>query len=475
MRKLPEITPEYLVDIIIENVPKDVKYRVFRNIRAEDVENRDVLLSHFKKGVYLDEAINLTDNYFWTRKRMPIFLFNLPDKLFSSFDEIDSKTWARLESATYKQLEIVQVTRVPHLWQVYINRTFNSIHLAYVMKLEKWDYHINPRTFRLEKTPKIGMGCITIRAEDQLVDVRGRNIGSEIAKEIVHRAVAYFGGDIEGITQLKFNNHEFIRALLRQENMDALGYLSLRFNNPHEPGVVTYSARKKQGKVEVDLRGLQEVQQKVEKVLSGGGSINSVHGALQIEDSLFEDMVSFGINFKENLILLFNTASETSIRQVRYTKFGLVLSMIPEPLKGVSKQALNVFSALADIPEIPVNYDTFINVICPRTGCGIEKNEIDHGLEELVERGLIEIVADVVCPNCDEFLGEFPLNEFYSLDKLECNYCGHIINDPKEIADLVIKPTDGGMEFFRKYKNPKRTQIIQKRLEILIRPIFAGF
>lgn len=316
MRTLPEISHEFLAEIIAENVPKDVKYKILRGIRAEDVEKKSVLLSYFRRGTYLDEALNLADNYFWTRKRMPVFLFKLPEEVFSSFDEIGDEFWAHLESTSYRQLEIEQVTRVPHLWQVYINRTFNAIQLAYVVRLDKWDYHINPRTLRLEKTPKIGMGCVTIRAGDQLVDVRGRNINSEIAKEMVHRAVAYLGGEIEGIAQLRFNHHEFIRTLLQQENMDALGYLSLRFNSSHEPGVVTYSARKKQGKVEVDLRGLQEVQEKVEKVLSGGGSINSVHGALQIRDSPFEDMVSFGINFKENLVLLFSIASETSIRQV---------------------------------------------------------------------------------------------------------------------------------------------------------------
>ena len=79
---------------------------------------------------------------------------------------------------------------------------------------------------------------------------------------------------------------------------------------------MTYSARKRGGKIEIDLRKLEEVRKKVEKVLSGGGSINNIHGELQIENSLFEDKVSFGVNFKESLILLFNAVSERSIRDV---------------------------------------------------------------------------------------------------------------------------------------------------------------
>lgn len=122
-----------------------------------------------------------------------------------------------------------------------------------------------------------------------------------------------------------------------------------------------------------------------------------------------------------------------------------------------------------------MNYNDFVYVICPEINCGLAENEIIQGLEELVERGLIKIVGEVVCPECDEFLGEFPLKVLYSLDELECEYCGRIINEPKEFADFVISPTEEGMEFFREYKDNERAKIIQKRLEILIRPIFAGF
>ena len=316
MKELLNINLDYLVEILSEKVPKEIKYKKFPSIRAEDVNNKVVLKSYLERGIPLTEAVNLADNYFWTRKRMPIFVFKLSGVLFNSFDDIDEEKWNEVVSRAYRELEIGRVEEIPKLWQVYINRTFNAIQLAYIVKLQKKDYYINPRTFRLEKVPKIGMGCVTIRAGDPIVDVRGRNINSKIAKEIVHRALDFLGGSVEGVVQLKFNNPEFIRTLLRQENIDALGYLSLRFNSSNEPGVITYSARKKSGgKVEVDLRSLREVQEKVEKVLSGGGSINSVHGDLQVNGP-FENMISFGVNFKENLVLLFNVSSESSIRQV---------------------------------------------------------------------------------------------------------------------------------------------------------------
>lgn len=136
---------------------------------------------------------------------------------------------------------------------------------------------------------------------------------------------------------------------------------------------------------------------------------------------------------------------------------------------------MNVFSVLANIPELPVSYDTFVTELCPNADCNLTVEEITQGLKELVDIGLVNIVAEVVCPECDEFLGEFSLEDLHSLDTLECRYCGYIIDNPKELADFIIKPTERGMGFFRKYKDKERAKIIQKRLEILIRPIFAGF
>lgn len=122
-----------------------------------------------------------------------------------------------------------------------------------------------------------------------------------------------------------------------------------------------------------------------------------------------------------------------------------------------------------------MNYNDFIYVICPNVDCGLVEDEVIQGLKELVEFGLVEIVGEVVCPECDEFLGEFSLEDLYSLNKLECEYCGHVMDKPKEFADFIIRPTESGMEFFREYKDKTRAEVIQRRLKILIQPIFAGF
>lgn len=316
MRELPYPDLDYLVEILVENAPDNAKYKMFPEINASDVKYGSVLKSYLGRGIYRDRAIELADNFFWTRKRMPIFLFKLPEPPFSSFEDIDEEVWNKLVEKSYRKLEIQKVTEFPQLWQVYLNRTFEEIHLVYVIKLNKWDYYVHPETLKLIKTRKIGIGCVTFAPETNLVDVRGRAINGEIAKEMLHRALALLGKPVEGVRQLKFSDPNFIRTLLHPENIEALGYLSLKFNSPNEPGVVTYSARKKNGKIEIDLRSLEEVKKKVEKVLLGGGFINNIHGELHIKDSPFEDKVSFGVNFKESLVLLFNATSENSIKKV---------------------------------------------------------------------------------------------------------------------------------------------------------------
>jgi len=317
VREIPEASFEYLVDAIRFNVPLTAWHKYIKNFGPKILSD----INSLKQSISYKDLQFLADNYFCSKRRFSIRLFHISDPIFTSFDTIDDDVWEEISEKAFSFLKIEKVKETPQLWQVYINETFSSITFVYVARLKKFAYGINPKTFKLEKQPKLGIGYVTLRANNEIIDVRGSDINLRLAREMVEMTLFKIFRTKARVHPVTFRRSaDFISNLLSPQNIETIGYLSLKFNNPNEPGRIVYSARKKDGKIIMDLRKLKEVKKKVKKALSHGGGITTIHGKLKIDDSPFEKGISFGINLMDSKITIFGSYfgsySENAISKV---------------------------------------------------------------------------------------------------------------------------------------------------------------
>lgn len=260
----------------------------------------------------------IADNFLASRQKMPIYMFELSDIPFKDLTELPEEI---LEKSNNLR-RFKKYPKEPKLQMIYLNDTYNELVLRFVFRSPKVETWVNDETGELIKYSKPIRAFVVFRSNSPLVDIRGSGMNSTLAKKVLFKALRVLSlqDNHEGYPKRVYmNNIKFIKSLV--EFAYSVDYITLEFpGEPSEdtkndvPGRISYSGR--YGNKGKDLREYKRVMEMLEHAYKSG-EITRLHIKLALpEKTIFDDIASFGINFRENKLYPFRAYSEKAINEM---------------------------------------------------------------------------------------------------------------------------------------------------------------
>jgi len=309
--------PNALVKRAIRNIPKKTLKLYLESIGVNPIyellDDPDYVLTFLTPA----QARWITDNFLTNTPKVPIYMFELKSAPFNEFSELPEEILAKAN----KTRRLKKYPKEPTLQLVYPNNSYKQLVLRFVFKSPKVEEIINEETGKPMKYSRPIRVFVIFRANNPLVDVRGSRINATLVKKVLFKALHLLSlNDIP--KRVYMNNIGFIKSLL--DFASSVDYITLEF--PGElleeeeepvPGKMAFSGRYGSKRTQAkDLRKYDTVMKAIDRAYKSG-EITRAHLELTLPDkTIFDDIASFGINFRESKLYPFRAYSEKAINEM---------------------------------------------------------------------------------------------------------------------------------------------------------------
>jgi len=307
---------EFFVKLAIRNVPKKSLKLYLESIGAnpdyELLDDPEYVMTFLTPN----QAKWIADNFLLSRPKRPIYMFELPDAPFEELNELPEEIIER--AGTVRKFK--KYPKEPELQMVYLNNTYQELVLRFVFRSPKVETLISEETGELIRYSRPIRAFVVFRANSQLVDVRGSRMNSTLAKKVLFKAMHVLS--LDGTPKRVYmNNIKFIKSLVNFAR--SVDYITIEFpgeplddTEKDVPGKISYSGRYGNSGKGRDLREYERVMKTLERAYKSG-EITRLHAKLELQNkTIFDDIASFGINFRESKLYPFKAYSEKAINEM---------------------------------------------------------------------------------------------------------------------------------------------------------------